>query len=333
MADTPISGLPAGSTPVGADLAVGVQSGVTKKLTFTQIMSAVIALLGDPDIFLTANSDVKFATQRAVKAYVLANSGLFAAQAANVVFSGPTSGTAAPAFRALVVGDLPFAGSAGGVATLDGTSKVPTGQLPASVTGGMTYQGTWNASSNSPTLTSSTGTKGFFYKVSTAGTTSLDGIATWNIGDSVVYDGTTWDKIDGIANEVVSVAGLQGVITGSALVTALGLTGGVPVNSQSTDYTLVIGDANSCIAHPAADTTARTFTIPANSSVPLPVGTVVTFDNDFGGGTITIAITSDIMVLVGSAGSTGSRTLASGGQATALKVTSTRWRINGSGLT
>lgn len=104
-------------------------------------------------------------------------------------------------------------------------------------------------------------------------------------------------------------------------------------NSQSAAYTLVLSDAGKHIYHPAADTTARIWTIPANSSVAYPIGTAITFDNDFGAGAISIAITTDTLVLVGAAGSTGTRTLASGGQATAIKVTSTRWRINGTGLT
>ncbi|TIP83833.1 MAG: hypothetical protein E5X58_37065 [Mesorhizobium sp.] len=104
-------------------------------------------------------------------------------------------------------------------------------------------------------------------------------------------------------------------------------------NSQSAAYTLVLTDSGKHIYHPAADTTARIWTIPANASVAFPIGTAVTFDNDFGAGVITIAITSDTLVLVGTVGSTGSRTLASGGQATAIKVTATRWRISGTGLT
>ncbi len=107
----------------------------------------------------------------------------------------------------------------------------------------------------------------------------------------------------------------------------------VPVNSQSASYTTTLADAGKAIYHPAADTTTRTWTIDSNATVPYPIGTVITFDNDYGAGAITIAIASDTLVLVGAAGSTGSRTLASGGQATAIKVTSTRWRINGTGLT
>ena len=109
-------------------------------------------------------------------------------------------------------------------------------------------------------------------------------------------------------------------------------TRGVPQNSQSDAYTLVIGDAGKHILHPSADTTARTFTIPANSSVAFAVGTVVTFVNQDLGGVITIAITTDTMRLAG-AGTTGSRTLAANGIATAIKVTSTEWLISGTGLT
>ena len=106
----------------------------------------------------------------------------------------------------------------------------------------------------------------------------------------------------------------------------------IPQNSQSAAYTLVLTDAGKQIFHPSADTTARTFTIPANSSVAYPVGTAITFINQNGAGVITIAITSDTMRLAG-AGTTGSRTLAANGIATCVKVTSTEWIISGTGLT
>jgi hypothetical protein len=109
-------------------------------------------------------------------------------------------------------------------------------------------------------------------------------------------------------------------------------TRGVPQNSQSAAYTLVLADAGRHILHPSADTTARTFTIPANGSVAFPVGTAITFINQNGAGVVTIAITTDTMRLAG-AGTTGSRTLAANGIATAVKVTSTEWLISGTGLT
>lgn len=106
----------------------------------------------------------------------------------------------------------------------------------------------------------------------------------------------------------------------------------IPQNSQSAAYTLVLADSGKHILHPSADTTARTFTIPANSSVAFPVGTAVTFINQNGGGDITIAITTDTLRLAGD-GSTGSRTLTANGIATAVKVTSTEWIISGVNLT
>lgn len=105
----------------------------------------------------------------------------------------------------------------------------------------------------------------------------------------------------------------------------------VTQNSQSAAYTLVLADAGKHIFHPSADTTARTWTIPANSSVAFPIGTAVTFVNQNAAGAISIAITTDTMRLAG-AGTTGTRTLAANGIATALKVTATEWIINGTGL-
>ena len=111
----------------------------------------------------------------------------------------------------------------------------------------------------------------------------------------------------------------------------VGLTQGIiPVNSQSANYTLVLGDGGYCIYHPPTDNNARTFTIPANASVAYPQGTVISFVNLIN--TVTIAITSDTMYLAGP-GTTGSRTLAAYGCCTAMKFDSTIWIISGTGLT
>ena len=103
-------------------------------------------------------------------------------------------------------------------------------------------------------------------------------------------------------------------------------------NSQSAAYTTVLADRGKSIYHPSADTTARTWTIDSNANVAYAIGTTITFINDCSAGTLTIAITSDTMILAG-AGTTGSRTLAACGIATAVKMTATRWVINGTGLT
>ena len=105
----------------------------------------------------------------------------------------------------------------------------------------------------------------------------------------------------------------------------------IPQNSQSANYTLVLADSGDHIFHPVGDNNARTFTIPANSSVAFPIGTAVTFIN-MAAANVTIAITTDTLTL-SPAGTSGSRTLAQYGSATAIKITSTQWLISGSGLT
>ena len=102
---------------------------------------------------------------------------------------------------------------------------------------------------------------------------------------------------------------------------------GIPQNSKSTNYELVAGDQGK---HVYVTSTA-TVTIPANSSVAFPIGSVITIIAG-AGATATIAITSDTMNLAGT-GTTGSRTLAPYGVATLIKVASTTWFINGTGLT
>lgn len=104
----------------------------------------------------------------------------------------------------------------------------------------------------------------------------------------------------------------------------------VPQNSKSAAYTTVLADAGKHILHPASDNNARTFTIDSNANVAYPIGTTITFINEIN--TVTIAITSDTLTLAG-AGSTGSRTLAANGMATAIKIDTTKWIISGSGIT
>jgi hypothetical protein len=80
------------------------------------------------------------------------------------------------------------------------------------VLGGAIYQSVWNASTNSPTLTSGTGTKGYYYIVSVAGSTNLDGITDWKVGDWAIFNGTTWNKVDN-SDAVSSVNGYTGAVS------------------------------------------------------------------------------------------------------------------------
>ena len=97
-------------------------------------------------------------------------------------------------------------GVANGYASLDGGGKVPIGQLPSSL---MEYQGVWNASTNTPTLANGTGSTGDVYRVSVAGTSLT---LTFDVGDYVIYNGTTWEKSD-TTDAVASVNGYTGNVT------------------------------------------------------------------------------------------------------------------------
>jgi hypothetical protein len=98
-------------------------------------------------------------------------------------------------------------GNSGKYLTTNGTST-----SWASVAGGLSYQGTWNASTNTPTLASGVGVNGYYYITATAGSTNLDGITDWQIGDWLLFNGSNWQKIDQ-SNLVISVAGRTGAVT------------------------------------------------------------------------------------------------------------------------
>jgi hypothetical protein len=108
---------------------------------------------------------------------------------------------------------------------------------------------------------------------------------------------------------------------------------GLPQSATATTATLTIGDAGK---HIYITTTGQTITIPAASSVAYPIGTTITFIAGSSATTTTIAINTDTLRLAGGT-STGSRTLAANGMATAVKVSGTSssgvWYINGIGLT
>lgn len=134
------------------------------------------------------------------------------------------------------------AGVANGVATLDGGGTVPLSQIPASIQGSLNYQGTWNASTNTPTLASGVGTKGYYYAVSVAGSTNLDGITSWNVGDMAVYSGTAWQKIDN-TDAVTSVNGYTGTVVLS--VGDISGAANAPTNTNITSMTGVTGGISS----------------------------------------------------------------------------------------
>ncbi len=135
-----------------------------------------------------------------------------------------------------------------GVADLDINSKVPLVYLPESILGAVTYQGTWNATTDTPTLADPTTVKGYYYVVTVAGTQFSK---TFAVGDWVISDGVIWDKVEA-QDAVASVNGQIGtVVLDAADVGALDLTGG-----SVSGNIVMTGGATVIVPTPTADTEA-----------------------------------------------------------------------------
>lgn len=102
-------------------------------------------------------------------------------------------------------------GAVNGIAPLDANAEVPLANLPQSVQDGLSLQGSWNASTNTPDLVTATPDAGNYWIVSVAGTTDLDGIIEWGVNDWAVYTVNGWAKMD-FSNAVTSVNGQSGVV-------------------------------------------------------------------------------------------------------------------------
>ena len=146
----------------------------------------------------------------------------------------------------------------------------------AQVAGGLSYQGTWNASTNTPTLASGVGTNGYYYVVSVDGSTNLDGITDWKAGDWLLFNGTVWQKIDqswaiaGANDNITSMTGITGGIsspdfiqfdTGATVTSAVGRLfydsgdGSLSVGLKGGNLDLQIGQENVVLAYNASGST------------------------------------------------------------------------------
>ena len=121
----------------------------------------------------------------------------------------------------------------------------------SAITGGLTYKGTWNASTNTPTLTSSTGTTNWYYVVSVSGSTNLNGITDWVAGDWAIYNGSAWQKIDQ-TNLVTSVNGQTGAV--SLTYTNVNAIGSITSTDGSVTVSTASGIADLSVAIAASTT-------------------------------------------------------------------------------
>jgi len=214
------------------------------------------------------------------------------------------------------------------------------GQLTfqATLGGAVNLAGPNTASTTTFTLPSADGSAGQALQTNGSGTLSFATLA-------VAAGGTGVTTSTGSGNNVLStsptlVTPLLGTPTSGVLsnctvdgTDSVGFRN-IPQNAQTGSYTMVLADSGKHIYH-ASGAGAATYTIPAASSVAYPIGTAITFIN-LSATSISIAITTDTMYL-SSAGTTGTRTLAQYGSATAIKVSGVSssgiWVISGSGLT
>ena len=158
--------------------------------------------------YLSATDWNTFNNKQASGNYITALSG-------EATASGPGSATVTLSTSAVTGKLLTGVNITGGSITATDSILVAFGKIQNQINGvlgGAIYQSVWNASTNSPTLTSGTGTKGYYYIVSVAGSTNLDGITDWKVGDWAIFNGTTWNKVDN-TDAVSSVNGYTGAVS------------------------------------------------------------------------------------------------------------------------
>ena len=248
-----------GKVAIGGELEVG---GVLTDGTFTGSAGTYTGYAS-----ITSTVFVGALTGNASTATALATSGAIALTGDTTSTGGPYTYTSGGALNiattiadttvtSKVLTNLPTPTSAAIAASdsiLDAMAKLQ-GQITG-IPQGLVYKGTWNASTNTPTLTSGTGVTGEFYIVSVAGTTNLDGITDWQVGDWAIFVEVgatdTWQKIDntsailgsGTANKIAKWTGSNtlatGLIADDGSTVTIGNSGNLVVEGNTT-----LGDAD-----------------------------------------------------------------------------------------
>jgi hypothetical protein len=142
----------------------------------------------------------------------------------------------------------------------------------ASGAGGLKYGGLWNAATNNPTITSGVGDTGEYYIVGTAGTTSIDGINDWAIGDWIIFGGSAWQKIDNSDKEGYNTIEDEGTpLTQRSTINFVG--SGVTAADSGGKTVVTIASGGLTEFTEAENTAAPNATVPVNSLTPVTATT------------------------------------------------------------
>ena len=275
-------------------------------LTFQATLGGSVNLIG-PNTASTVNFTLPSADGTSGQTVTTNGSGTLAFGTLGVAAGGTglTSGTSGGVPYYSASGTLASSGALTANALVIGGGAGAAPSVTTTATGVLTFLGTPSSANFAAMLTDETGTGANVFATSPTLVTPILGTPTSGNLSNCTADGT--DQV-GFKN--------------------------IPQNAQTGSYTMVLADSGKHIYH-ASGAGAATYTIPAASSVAYPIGTAITFVN-LSATSISIAITTDTMYL-SSAGTTGTRTLAQYGSATAIKVSglssSGIWLISGSGLT
>ena len=214
------------------------------------------------------------------------NSGISAAEVRSLIGAGTSSSAGVTRVRgtanriSVTAGTDPIVNAITGTVTSSSANLATGAQIQtainSAVTGVLKYKGTWDAAANSPALASAKGNVGEYYIVSKAGSTNLDGITDWAVGDWAVFsDQATdaWQKIDNTQVGNVTGSGSSGRVAywnGSSNITSdAGLTFNGSTNALTVSGAVTWSGGSSAESNNAYDNTITGFSDSGSSTKTL----------------------------------------------------------------